>query len=333
MATIADIARIAGVSSSTVSHVINQTRYVSPEKKQAVEDAIAKSGYTPNTLARALASSSTNSVGIAISGLTNPYFSDIIRAIENQCTKLGMTVFLADTHDDPGKELDVVKTLHQRRVDGIILASASSVGEQRSLDYLRQNAIPTVLVDRLAASDFDQVGVENGRAMEILVSHLVAQGHRRIGFLPGQPGFATTIERTEGFRKSLQLHDLEEFDGYIAPASSDVDAAAHSIGRMMGLPTPPTGLVSGNNLATIGTMRGLRRLCLSVPKDVALVGFDDFEWADCFEPRLTVVAQPCPEIGLKAATMLLARIKDPAAPPRTVRLKTKLIVRNSCGSA
>src|SRR5436190_143662 len=137
MVTIADIARIAGVSSSTVSHVMNGTRYVSPEKKQAVEDAIAQSGYTPNTVARALARSSTNSVGIAISGLTNPYFSDIIRAIENQCTKLGMSVFLADTYDDPGKELEVVKMLHQRRVDGIILATASSAGEQRSLDYLR----------------------------------------------------------------------------------------------------------------------------------------------------------------------------------------------------
>jgi LacI family transcriptional regulator len=122
MATIADVARVAGVSTSTVSHVLNGTRFVSPETERVVRDAIGQMGYTPNTLARALAKSTSNSVGIAISGISNPYFNDIIRAVERECANFGMTVFLSDTHDTPMKELEVVQALHQRRVDGIILA-------------------------------------------------------------------------------------------------------------------------------------------------------------------------------------------------------------------
>ena len=330
MATIADVARAAGVSTSTVSHVLNGTRFVSPETEQAVRDAISQMGYTPNTLARALAKSTSNSVGIAISGISNPYFNDIIRAIERECASRGMTVFLADTHDTPTKELEVVQALHQHRVDGIILAPCSDT-EQSALAYLRENQIPTVLVDRLASKAFDQVGVRNASAVECLVDHLVKHGHRRIGMLPGQPGFATTIERVEGFEKAIRRHGLDLDRCPAATGSIDVETAARSTEAMMRGTPSPTALVAGNNLASIGVMRGLKRMNLVVPRDIAVVGFDDFEWADCFEPQLTVVAQPCEEIGRSAAKMLLERIKKPERAPKTVRHETELIIRNSCG--
>jgi len=328
--TIADVARLARVSPSTVSHVLNETRYVRPETIQAVRAAIAETGYTPNTLARSLARSATNSVGIAISAISNPYFSDIIRAVESECARLGMTVFLADTIDVPQRELEVVQALHQRRVDGIILAPCSD-SSRSALAYLRDNKIPTVLVDRLASSDFDQVGVQNAKSVEQLIEHLADHGHRRIGMVPGQPGLATTLERLDGFRKAVRRRGLDTDPSLIAPGSLDVEAAAQSTAALMGRPQPPTALVAGNNLATIGVMRGLRRLQLAVPREVALVGVDDFEWADCFEPHLTVIAQPCLEIGRRAAKMLVERIKHSDAKPTTVRLKTTLIIRNSCG--
>ena len=330
MATIADVARLAHVSTSTVSHVLNGTRFVSPETERLVRDAISRIGYTPNTLARALAKSASNSVGIAISGVSNPYFSDIIRAVESECARFGMTVFLADTHDAPVKELQVVQALHQRRVDGIILAPCSD-SDHSALAYLRENQIPTVLVDRLASKAFDQVGVRNAKSVEGLVDHLVGHGHRQIGMLPGQPGFATTIERIEGFQKAIRRHRLDPDLCPIATGSIDVETAAHRAEAMMRGTNPPTALIAGNNMASIGAMRGLKRMKLAVPRDMALVGFDDFEWADCFEPQLTVVAQPCVEIGRCAAKMLLERIKKPDREPATVRLKTKLIIRNSCG--
>ena len=331
MTTIADVARLAGVSLSTVSHVMNGTRFVRPETAQAVRDAIKQTGYTPNTLARALARSSTNSVGIAISAVSNPYFADIIRAVEMECTLVSKTVFLVDTNDTPKRELDVVQVLHQRRVDGIILAPCSDA-EQSALAYLEANRIPTVIVDRCASPKFDQVGVQNAKSMQQLVTHLVDDhGHRRIGIIPGQPGFATTMERIEGFSKGLRRHGLACDSDLIAPGSIDVEDAAWSTEAIMRADDPPTALVAGNNQATVGVMRGLRRLGLKVPVDVALVGFDDFEWADCFEPHLTVIAQPCHEIGRQAAKMLLARIENPDKDPTTVRLKTSLVIRNSCG--
>jgi len=330
MATIADVARLAGVSKSTVSHVLNGTRFVSPETEQVVRDAVNQTGYTPNTLARALARSASNSVGIAISGASNPYFGDIIRAVERECARFGMTVFLTDTHDDPEKELDVVMALHQRRVDGIILAPASDT-EQGALAYLLANKIPAVLVDRLASEAFDQVGVRNAQSLECLVDHLIDHGHRRIGMLPGQPAFATTNERIEGFEKAIRRRQLDPAQCPIAIGSIDVETLAHRTVEMLSMATPPTALVAGSNMASIGVMRGLKRLKLVVPRDMAVVGFDDFEWADCFEPQLTVVAQPCVEIGRTAAEMLLERIKRLDREPRTVRLKTELIIRNSCG--
>jgi LacI family transcriptional regulator len=328
--TIVSVARRAGVSPSTVSHVVNGTRRVAPETARLVQEAIALTGYTPNTIARALKRAATSSVGVAISAITNPYFSDIICAIENECSRIGLMVFLADTHDDPDRELGAVKALHQRRVDGIILAP-SAHSEDKALKYLEERAIPCVLVDRLASRRFDQVGVWNKQAMEQLVAHLVGHGHRRIGLVAGQPGFATTLERIDGFRSGLRRHGLPLDEDLVPPGNQNVAAAGAACRALLALADPPTALVTGNNLATIGAMRAIRAAGLKVPADLALVGFDDFEWADSFEPRLTVISQPCEEIGRRAAGLLVDRIAQSDAPRRTIRLKPTLVVRNSCG--
>src|ERR1700712_3191028 len=156
-----DVARRARVSTSTVSHVLNGTRKVSPHTIEAVQQAVRALGYIPNTLARSLARSRTNTIGVAISALSNHYFSETVHAIETECAKHGIMMLYVDTHDDPEQELRVVKALHHRRVDGILLAPSMDNQQHRTLAYLGANQIPTVLVDRLAAKGFDQVGVEN----------------------------------------------------------------------------------------------------------------------------------------------------------------------------
>lgn len=335
MATIFDVARTAGVSTSTVSHVVNGTRKVNAETAQRVKEAIAAVGYTPNGIARALAVSSTNSVGIAVSTISNPYFGDIICAIERECTRLGLMVFLSDTHDDPEHELAVVKAQHLRRVDGIILAP-SSTGDSETLDYIEANKIPCVLVDRLISSRFDRVGIQNRHAMELVVGHLAEHGHRRIGFISGQPGFATTIERTEGFRAALAERGLPVDETMISTGAT-IDHATAAAVALLSRPDRPSALAVGNNMSTIGVMRAIRTVGLRVPEDIALIGFDDFEWADCFEPRLTVVAQPVAEIGRRAAELLVRRIASSGREdgeivrPQVVRLKPALVIRNSCG--
>lgn len=330
MSTIVDVARRAGVSVSTVSHVVNRTRHVNADTARLVEEAIAFVRFRPNALARSLKRASTDSVGIAMSVISNPYFSDIICAIEAECGRLGLMVFLSDTQDDAAQELKVVQALHQRRVDGIIL-SPSADPDCRAVNYLNDNQIPFVLVDRFVSKRFDQVGVQNKSAMQLLVAHLIGHGHKRIGFIAGPSGFSTARERTDGYKAALKAAGLPYDDALVVAANASTESAAASTRRLFELSHPPTALAAGNNLTTIGAMHALRELGLRVPHDVALVGFDDFEWADYFEPRLTVVAQPCREIGREAASLLIERIGKLEGDRKTIRLKPKLVVRTSCG--
>ncbi len=328
MTTIAEVAKIAGVSVSTVSHVLNKTRYVSPEKADRVSQVIAEVGYIPNTIARSLKLSSSSTVGLAISAISNPYFSDIICAVEAECSRRDLTVFLCDTQDEPERELAVIHQLHQRRVDGIILAPSPS--PEKTLDYLIQKRVPCVLVDRFADPRFDQVGVNNQEAISSLVDHVVGMGHGRVGFITGQPGFTTTRERAYAFRRAMAAHGLDVPEGYVSRSNGNTGEAAVSAHKMLSLATPPTAIIANNNLTMIGIMRATRERNLHVPRDISILGIDDFEWADYFEPRLTLVAQPCNDIGQQAANLLVERIADPEGARQTLRLDPNLKIRASC---
>lgn len=326
--TMAQVAKKARVSVSTVSHVLNNTRHVSPEKTRVVRDAIAALEYRPNTLARSLKTSSSSSVGLAISAISNPYFNDFICAVEAECAKLGLMVLLSDTQDDPERELAAIKVFQERRVDGVLLAPTRD--HWKTAQFLRGTQLPCVMIDRLANDQFDQVGLDNQQAMRLLVEHVVALGHKRIGLIAGQAGLATTTERAEAFRRALSGHGLVVEPSFVSTPNDDTAAATASTHAMLGLTVPPTVLITGNNMATIGAMRATRQIGLSVPDDISLVGFDDFEWADCFDPQLTLVAQPCAEIGRLAAERLAERIAAPSAAVRTMRLAAELKIRNSC---
>jgi LacI family transcriptional regulator len=308
---------------------MNKTRYVSDEKVRLIQEAAVAVGYVPNTLARSLKMSSTGTVGLAISAISNPYFSDVICAIEAECSRRDLTVFLCDTQDDPERELAIVRQLHQRRVDGIILAPSAE--PQKALDYLF-GRLPCALVDRLADDRFDQIGVDNAAAITELVGHAASFGHRRIGFIAGQPGFTTTAERIEAFGAAVEASGLKLLPHLIRDGSSTTDHAAQSAHVLLSLPEPPTAIIAGNNLAMIGLMRAVRERKLHVPSDLSVLGIDDFEWADYFEPRLTLMAQPCAELGRLAADLLIKRIAAPDDQPRTVRLQPVLRTRESCGA-
>jgi LacI family transcriptional regulator len=328
VSTIEDVARRAGVAISTVSHVINGTRFVSEPTKAAVESAIAATGYIPNSLARSLARSRTNTIGIALSAVSNPHFMNLIYAIEAQCSARDWMVLLADTQEDHDVELRSVRKLHQRRVDGLILATCGDENS-KSLSYLAQNRVPTVLVDRLVSSRFSQVGVENKHAIKQLVDHLFNLGHRRIAMIAGRPHVSTTFERVNAYKKALRMNELEVDESLVHDGSED----PASFARLFALKSPPTAIIAGNNRSMIRLMQVLHLAGLQVPRDIAVVGFDDFEWADCFLPRLTVIAQPIEEIAKRAVSLLADCIEMPDTKHQTLRIKPKLIVRESCGSA
>jgi LacI family transcriptional regulator len=335
MPTMADVARSAGVSVATVSHVLNETRPVLPHTRQAVLDAIEELGYTPNTLARSLVTSRTRSIGLAVSAISNPYFTEILQGVEAAALEQGYSLLIADPHDDPEHERKVVQLLHERRVDGLIVAP--SADPRALLDYLGRHAVPTVLLDRViggradSARLFDQVCTENTEPTARLVTHLAGLGHRRIGLVAGLPGLSTTGERITGYRQGLATAGLPLDDSLIVPGNSESAGAERATAALLSLAAPPTALVTANNAMTIGALRARRAQGLSVPDDIALCCFDDFAWADLFSPRLTAVAQPSRELGAEAVRVLLERLASPERAARTVRLPCAFVHRTSCG--
>ncbi|MEU0964022.1 LacI family DNA-binding transcriptional regulator [Streptomyces sp. NPDC005917] len=335
MPTMSDVARSAGVSVATVSHVLNETRPVLPHTRQAVLDAIEELGYTHNALARSLVTSRTRSIGLAVSAISNPYFTGILQGVEAAVLERGYSLLIADPHDDPVHERKVAQLLHERRVDGLIVAPSADPREL--LAYLGRHAVPTVLLDRVidgradAAPRFDQVCAESTEPTARLVTHLAGLGHRRIGLVAGLPGLSTTGERITGYRQGLAAAGLPLDEGLVVPGNSESAGAEQATAALLSLAAPPTALVTANNAMTIGALRALRAHGLSVPDDIALCCFDDFAWADLFSPRLTAVAQPSREIGAEAVRVLLDRLANPDRPVRTVRLPCALVHRTSCG--
>lgn len=326
----AEVARLAGVSTATVSHVLNGTRRVRDTTRRQVLDAMAAIDYTPNQVARSLATSRTTTIGLALSAISNPYFGELLHAVESEASAAGYTLLLVDPHEDPAYEGTVVRRL-RHRVDGVLLAPSSDSHD--ALAELAARHVPTVLVDRLVGGAHDQVGTENVEPVASLVTHLVEGGHTRIGFVAGHAGLATTVERIEGFRLGMARAGVAVDETLVVDGDSESEPARHAVRALLDRADPPTAVVTANNAMTIGAMQGLHESGRRVPDDVALVAFDDFPWADAFRPRLTVIAQPFAEIGREAVRMLLARMAAPDTPPRTVRLPARFVHRESCGCA
>ncbi|HEX3784214.1 MAG TPA: LacI family DNA-binding transcriptional regulator [Pseudonocardiaceae bacterium] len=327
----ADVATAAGVSVTTVSHVLNNTRPVSAELRARVLAAVEAAGYTTNSVARALATQNTMLIGIVMSFLSNPFFAPLVSSIEKTTRQRGYTLLLTDNHENAAEETKQVKIMLDRRVDGVILAPASTNPEP-ILDLLAQRGTPTVLVDRLFTDErFDEVGVENIEPTAQLVGHLVGHGHTRIGFLSGRAGLSTTTERLTGYRLGLERAGIAYDRNLVRTGSSRIEPAQSAVKTLLAVPKPPTAIVAANNAMTIGALRGLREVGARVPEDVAVVAFDDIEWADLIHPGLTAMAQPIPEMGATAAKLLIKRMSGYRGAGERRTLPATFQRRRSCG--
>jgi LacI family transcriptional regulator len=329
MVTMADVARAAGVSISTVSHVVNGTRRVSEKAERAVREALEATGYTHDRIARSLATGRTRTIGLAMSAISNQYFAELAHAIDREAAHAGYTLLLADTHDESERELRATMDLVGRRVDGVILAPSAKPAA--ALELLRKRAVATVLIDRFVPVELDQIATENIGPTARLVAHLAELGHERIGMIAGLEGLATSEERIEGYCRGVASSSLSFDPELVARGDSDAEPARAAAHRLLRLERPPTAVVVTNNRMTIGVMRALREAGLRVPDDIALVAFDDFEWADLFHPRLTTIAQATTQLGEQAVTMLLSRLANPELLARKVRLEPMFVHRESCG--
>ncbi len=325
MSTIRDVARVAGVSISTVSHVLNETRPVDPGTRERVIAAISETHYRQDALARALRRSRTDTIGLVVSDVGEPAFAGMIHGVEQAAAAIDLGLVLASSHEDAAREERAVETLLNRRVDGLILARSVESRDSLLTQLMREKS-PTVLLDRIyPALAFDQVGVDNRNAMNGLVTHLLQQGHRRFVFVAGDLRVATLSEREAGARDAIAAYadavgsTVAGTDGAAVRAELDEALATRNVTAVISSSTP---------LATIAldamTAAGRR-----TPDDIAFATFDGFDQHPMFSPSLTTVRQPAFEIGRAAVHLLRARIDDAGRTPETRRLTATLDLRDS----
>jgi LacI family transcriptional regulator len=333
--TIQDVATRAGVSAMTVSRVINNNARVARATRERVEQAITELGYVPNALARGLLNGRTRTIALIVSDISNPFFTLIARGVEDVARRNGYAVILGNSDESVEKERQYVDVMLQNRVDGLLLAPAGQ-GSRKTLEILKQQGTTYVLVDR-AVKDItaDLVEGDNVAGARMLTEHLLGLGHRRIALVNGSTEVSTARERLLGYREALRAHHIEP-DPMLISARTFTRADGRAAARdLLKLPPEqrPTAIFACNNFLAIGVIETLREARIDVPRDMAVVSFDDIELASALYPFLTVVAQPARTLGTIAMQFLLDRLNgDEATPPRKVVLPPELVVRLSCGS-
>lgn len=328
MPTLRDVSQRAGVSPMTVSRVVNGSGEVSPTLRARVEQALAETGYMPNTLARNLRARRTDTIALLLPDMTNPFFTTLAQGVETAAREAGISLLLANSDEREEEERRLVPMLLQRQVDGLLVVPSGS-GEE-TIRACRSRSVPLVIVDRRPlVPDVDLVRADaEGGAFE-LGRLLVGLGHRRMTVLSGPASVITAVDRVAGFRRALDEAGLPA-PGVLHGAFS-IESGREMAIRAMEADPRPTALFAANNFLAIGVQHGLDELGLRVPEDVALVGIDDLPPAMVTFPFLTVAVQPAVEMGRESVSMLLARIADPGAAPRQLVLPTAIVVRQSSG--
>ncbi|MFG2577015.1 LacI family DNA-binding transcriptional regulator [Streptomyces sp. NPDC048481] len=325
--TLADVAREVGVSAKTVSRVLNEDGPASARTREQVLAAVAKLGFQPNLMARNIrVGGPDTTIGLVIPDLANPFFGAVARSIEDTVRERGLTLLMGSSADEPDRERALTDKFLARRVS--ILLVVPSVGADHShLKSHRTAGLPVVFLDRPGVGlATDSIVSSNRAGAHDGVAHLVAHGHRRIGFVGDlPPKLYTRRERLAGYRSALQAAGLPH-DRALVTNAHDQRGAEAATARLLALADPPTALFAGNNIMALGIVAELAR---SGRKDVAVVAFDDIALAEALEPALTVVAQDPEELGTAAATIALARLDGDRSRARTVTVPTRLIVRGS----
>jgi len=348
-----DVAKQAGVSIATVSHVINQTRFVREETRQKVLDAIDVLNYSPNAIARGLVTNFTHKIGLVISEITNPFFPAVVRGIEDEIVSYRYNFILCNTDEDPQREEDALRLLATQQIDGLIIAPTGV--RCTPLLALAESGVPIVQLDRSSPGlDAPLVGVNNEEGAYQAIRYLIGLGHRRIAYLMGIDAISTQIERLVGWERALREANLPIDDNLIVRADprfygvlpgaagalslvgptaqrQKMPSAYDVLQNLFRLPEHPSAIFVATNQLTLGTLYALRACGLRCPEQVSLISFDDHDWAPLFGPPLTVVRQPTYQLGQTAAHLLMQMINGEPVEV-TPRLQVELVARASCAA-
>ncbi len=326
MASIKDVAARAEVSTATVSRVLTNHPNVRPAVRERVLAAIAALEYRPNLVARTLRSQQSQTIGLIVSDIRNPFFTAVSRAIEDRATALGYSVILCNSDEDPHKETHYLSLMRDTNVAGVIFSPT-----RETLFRLPELAIdfPIIIIDRSdRAVSADMVLLDNIEAGYTLTCHLLQQGYRTIAGLFGSAS-TTGRERRTGYEHALADHGLSARPEHVQMLPPTVEDGLRATRALLALPQPPDAILTSNSMLLSGALHAIRERQVRIPHDVALAGFDDATWTTLVEPPLTVIAQPTEEIGYTATDLLVQRIREPDRPTRRVILAGLLMTRGS----
>lgn len=326
-----DVAELAGVGTMTVSRVLNGTARVAEETSRRVYEAIEQLHYKPNQVARALRGSRSHTIGLLVPYLYDPFFATCAHAINEVAQSHAYSVILTTTNENPATEMEAARQMAQRQVDGLIVIPAERGGS--ALTGVEFRDLPIVTLDRpIPRSNFDSVQVENKEAGALATDHLIAHGHRRIAFIGLSRRLFTMKTRLAGYELAMRRAGLQHEAHFDCKPQEIVTQLLSDLWKRK---DRPTALFTANGLTTRYCLQGLAALGIEIPKEMALIGFDDFELSEVMRPPLTVVRQPVTELGRKAAELLFDRMrKVPGAETqRRIVLPLELVLRGSCGCA
>ena len=331
MANIKQIAAIAGVSTATVSHVINQSAKVSPRLRERVLKAVKDLNYIPSSLPRTLKTRVSKSIGIVITDIINPFCGAVVRGAEDVLAREGYTLLVGNSDGDCRKEENYYRTFVSKRVDGLALITCPTHYPPSYLSRHNMEEIPVVLINRDYPSVWADVILADGQEGSFeAVTHLLKLGHRRVGIITGPVTHVGSHQRLLGYKRALLEHGLRVENELIREARFDVKSGYEQAKVLLSLSERPTALFVCNAPMSMAALRAIMDCGLSCPEDVGLVSFDDMEWFTLTRPEISAVAQPSYGLGAIAAGTLLKRISGQlTTPPERTVLKTKLIIRES----
>ncbi|EGR2495218.1 Ribose operon repressor [Vibrio cholerae] len=329
MATMKDIARLAGVSTSTVSHVINKSRFVSDEIAERVNNAAQQLNYAPSALARSLKMNRTKTIGMLVTTSTNPFFGEVVKGVERSCYHQGYNLILCNTEGDNQRMKASINTLLQKRVDGLLLMCSTLEGERLDV-FDRYPDIPIVVMDWgpiLFASDKIQDNSLQGGYMA--AKHLIECGHKEIGCITGPLIRHQAQMRYEGYKRALAEAGIAINPDWIVESDFECEGGYQAFEKLYQRGKLPSALFVSNDMMAMGVIQAASHRGLRVPDDLSLIGYDDVHIAKFMTPALTTIHQPKYRLGKAAVDTLLYRLENPDTTAQVVQLEPTLVVRNS----
>lgn len=328
MVRIADVARMANVSTATVSRVISNAGTVKKETAEKVLEAINKLNYQPNMLARQLRRSETKTILVVVPDITNTFFSAVLRGIESVAIENGYQVLLGDARNNVETETSYLTILGQKKADGLILLTART--DQKILEELSQDHPVVLACEYYEGTQLPTVSIDNVSSARKATEYLISLKHKRIGHISGPLNVVVGRDRCKGFHQAMAKHGLSVDPSLVQEGEFSFESGFNLMMKFLSLEEPPTAIFAGNDEMAMGAVKAAKSKGFRVPEDLSVVGFDDIKFASIFEPALTSIAQPTFDMGQKAMHLLLRLINNEELEKNQFILPDKLIVRDSC---